>query len=92
MRNFELAKKMQTYAQTLQAGTRRAQAYNISSLLKDLDLENSSIAEMMINDHNDSSSALRHATLLVDAGLGFTTKNKQKHLYGVTTFIDGSTL
>ena len=92
MKNFELAKKMQAYAQTLEAGTRRAQAYNISAKLKDLDINESTIAEMMINDHRDSSSALRHAKLLVEAGLGFVTENKQKHLYGVTTFIDGSTL
>ena len=92
MKNFELAKKMQTYAQTLEAGTRRAQAYNIASQLKDLNLEENSIAEMMINDHRDSSSALRHAKLLVEAGLGFVTENKQKGFYGVTTFIDGSTL
>ena len=74
------------HAQTLPASTERAQCYNIAGLNLN---PNETIAERIARDHCDTSSHLRAASLMVDAGCA-TEVVKKEGCYGTFTFEDGS--
>ena len=93
MNKHEWSKTMSEYAQTLPTGTARAQAYNIASKLKMIEENFENIADMMVCDHNNISSSLRHSHLLVNAGLGLYKENERDPaFFGEFEFIDGSVL
>lgn len=85
----EMSLKMRDLAQSLPAGSARAQAYNISTKIKEM---RGTIAEMMQDDHVSPHHARRHCYLLERAGLAEESTPAKRGTYGVITFCDGSTL
>lgn len=70
----------------IELGTKRAQAFNIVNL----ELVNGeTIAERIKRDHNDTSSHLRVADMMYEAGCAECTGDTGT-LYGIYIFEDGS--
>ena len=80
------AKIMRNYAISLNSGTQAAQAFNVANLKL---VGGESIAERIKRDHNDSSSHLRVAEMMVMAGCA-TVQGGSAIIYGTFTFEDGS--
>lgn len=79
-------KAMQKHALTLNPSPARAQCYAIANYQLDGD---ETIAQRIQRDHTDSSSHLRAASMMVDAGCA-SEKQGKKHCYGTFNFEDGS--
>lgn len=95
MKRKEIGQKMLDYARTLEAGTDRAQSLRIYNHLQVI--QERSIAEILLNMHKTQEQALRHAHLLVNAGLGVehkkaskSSKSRNDPYYGTFEFVDGS--
>jgi len=78
---------MNKFAQTLPPSTARAQCHTIANYHLD---RNETIAARIERDHRDSSSHLRVASLVVEAGAATESKGS-RGCYGTFTFQDGST-
>ena len=74
------------YAHTFKPCSARAQCLAIANYTLDYD---ETIAERVYRDHSDSSSHLRAAKLLVDAGCA-VEENGTESFYGKFVFEDGS--
>lgn len=80
--------KLHDYAMSLEPSANRAQCYTISLYRFEV---GETISERFVRDHVDSSSARRHAQLLVEAGCA-NEIDRTKSKYGKIVFEDGSTL
>ena len=74
------------YAHTFKPSSARAQCLAIANYTLNYD---ETIAERVYRDHSDSSSHLRAAKLLVDAGCA-VEENGTESFYGKFVFEDGS--
>jgi len=82
-------KKMLELAETLIAGTTKAQCYTIANYKLEI---GETIANRLVRDHYSFDGALRAATLMVNAGCAKEVKNEKPYNYGKFIFLDGSEL
>lgn len=77
------------YAQAQDAGHYRAQCYNIAQKISEN--KNKTVAEIMLDDHDDVGHSLRHSKILVDCGLAQEIGRTDKY-FGTFVYFDGSYL